>query len=161
MTSTEQISKYKALVEDIRECMLVTEDPKIGIHARPMYLAACDEAGKLWFFTNIDSTKVDEIFHERTTCCAFSNPEDKSYVSATGAAHIVRDLAKKKQYYQKMHDAWFDGPEDPKATLICVDVTHAEYWDDNDSSIVTMAKIAATAVFGGNYQDTENEKIQL
>ena len=161
MSTPEQIAKYRDLVQDIRECMLVTEDKKIGIHARPMYLAGCDEAGKLWFFTDIDSTKVDEIYRERTVCCAFANPEDKDYVSATGVAHIVRDLARKKQYYAKIHDAWFDGPEDPKASLICVDVTHAEYWNDNDSSIVTMAKIAATALVGGNYQDTDNVKIQL
>ncbi len=161
MNSSDQIEKYKSLVSDIRECMLVTEDPQIGIHARPMYLAGIDDAGKLWFFTDIDSTKVDEIYQERTVCCAFADPGDKNYVSATGKARIVRDLEKKREYYSKLDDAWFDGPEDPKATLICVDVTHAEYWDDNDSSILTMAKIAATAVFGGEYQGTKNEKIQL
>ena len=161
MTETDKAHKYKELVEDIRECMLVTEDQQIGIHARPMYLAGIDEAGKLWFFTDIDSSKVDEIYHDRRVCCAFAKPSDKSYVSATGMATISRDLAKKKRFYAKIHDAWFDGPEDPKASLICVDVSHAEYWDDNDSSIVTMAKIAVAAVFGGNYQNTENEKIQL
>ncbi len=164
MTDQDRFKKYKKLTEDIRECMLVTDDAEIGIHARPMYLAACDDAGKLWFFTDISDKKVQEIYHDHTVCCAFAKPSDKDYVSATGQASIERDLAKKKQYYHKMHDAWFDGPEDPKASLICVHVHHAEYWNDNDSSIITMAKIAATAVFGGedaNYQGTENEKLTL
>lgn len=161
MNSGKEFQRYKSLIEDINECMLITEDKMIGIHARPMYLSKVDDEGKLWFFTNIDSTKVDEIFNERTVCCAFAKPSDKNYVSATGKAIIVRDLAKKKELYTKMNDAWFDGPEDPKASLICVQVKYAEYWADNDSSIITMAKIAATAVMGGNYDNTDNKKLAI
>ena len=161
MTNPDLRKRYADLVDDIQECMLVTDDAQIGIHARPMWLAGQDDDGKLYFFTDIDADKVDEIYHDHTVCCAFSKPSDKAYVSATGPATIERSLELKKKYYSKIQDAWFDGPEDPKASLICVHVQHAEYWKDSDSSLITFAKIAATAIAGGNYQDTENEKLTL
>lgn len=160
-TKQESFATYRRLVDEIQECMLVTEDQQIGLRARPMYLAECDEQGKLWFFTAAPSEKVNEIYHDRTVCCAFARPEDKSYVSASGEAIIVKDLTRKKELYSKINDAWFDGPEDPRAALICVKVREVEYWEDNDSSIVTMAKIAVSAVTGNRYDDTENEKISL
>ena len=161
MSPEEIKAKYRELVESIRECMLVTDDPQIGPRARPMYLSEIDAEGHLWFFANLKSDKIDEIYHEATVCCAFAKPSDKSYVSATGPARVITDRARKEQLYGKMNDAWFDGPEDPNAALICVAVEHAEVWDDNDSSVVTMAKIMASAVTGTNYQDTTNEKLNL
>ena len=161
MNKPEAFAKYQSIVDDIKECMLVTDDPEVGPRARPMYLAGQDDDGKLWFFTEIDTDKVDEIYKDRFVCCAFSQPSDKAYASATGRATIERSLALKKKYYSKMQDAWFDGPEDPKASLICVHVQHAEYWKDSDSSLVAFAKIAAASVTGDYYDNTENEKVAV
>jgi hypothetical protein len=38
---------------------------------------------------------------------------------------------------------------------------HAEYWEDNDSTLITFAKIAASAVTGETYSGGENEKVNL
>lgn len=162
MQDSEKIAKYKELVEDIREGMLVTSDPKIGgLRSRPMSTSKVDEQGRLWFFTKMHSAKVQEVYHDRDVNVAYSKPSDSSYVSASGKARLVDDDAKKHELYSKILDAWFDGPDDPQATLLCVDVEEVEFWDDNDSKLVTFAKIAATAVAGGDYEASENEKVKL
>ena len=160
MPEATPTAKLFSLIEDINECMLVTDDTVVGMRARPMWLAGQD-GGQLYFFTQLDSDKVDEIYHDRTVCCAFSKPSDNAYVSATGKAAIERDMALKKKYYSKMQDAWFDGVEDPNCSLICVRVEAGEYWKDNDSKLVSFAKIAASTVTGDYYNDAENEKVTL
>ena len=163
MTDAQRLTKYRELVEDIREAMLVTEDQSLGaLRSRPMHTAGVDDDGTLWFFTKMTADKVQEIYHERQVNVAYANPEDKQYVSASGPATIVDDPTRKRHYYSKMMDAWFDGPDDPQATLIKVATEHVEYWDDNDSSLITMAKIALAAVTpGGDYSGAENERLDL
>ena len=161
-TQSAKLGKYRELVEDIREAMLVTDDQKLGYpRARPMSTSNVGDDGSLWFFTKEDTAKVSEIYHDRKVCVAYSKPADKSYVSVSGKAELVDDPKLKKEFYSPLLDAWFDGPEDPEATLIKVTPHEVEYWDDNDSSLITMAKIAATAIAGGDYDTPENEKIEL
>jgi len=163
MDYSEKLSKFKSLVEDIRHGMLVTDDPTgSGLRSRPMATAGVDDDGTLWFFTALSSEKVQEIYHDRSVNVAYAQPSDTKYVSVAGEAKIVTDSVKKRQYYSKIQDAWFDGPEDPQASLIKVVPTEVEYWDDNDSTIVTFAKIAAAAVLPNNeYKGSENERFAV
>ncbi len=162
MEDAKMLQKYRELVQDIREGMLVTSDAQLGtLRSRPMSTSKVDDDGKLWFFTKQHTAKVREIYHDRQVNVAYSKPGDSAYVSASGTARLVDDMARKKDYYSKFLDAWFDGPEDPEATLICVDVSEVEFWDDTDSKLITFAKIAATAVVGGDYSASENEKLSV
>lgn len=162
MPNSEHLAKYRSLVEDIREGMLVTEDPSLpGLRSRPMSTSKVDEHGNLWFFTKMTSAKVQEIYHDRGVNVAYQKPGDNQYVSASGKARLVNDDSLKEELYSPLLDAWFDGPLDPEASLLRVDVTDAEYWDDSDSKILSFAKIAAAAVTGGEYEGAENEKLKL
>ena len=162
MPNQEHLAKYRDLIQDIRSGMLVTEDPSLpGLRSRPMSTAKVDEHGNLWFFTKMTSAKVQEIFHDHDVNVAYQKPSDNQFVSASGKAQLVNDDSLKEQLYSKILDAWFDGPEDPQASLIRVDVTAAEYWDDSDSNLITFAKIAAAAVSGSEYHGAENEKLSM
>lgn len=162
MATADHLAKYRSLVEDIREGMLVTHDPSLpGLRSRPMSTSKVDEEGALWFFTQMTSAKVQEIYHDRDVNVAYQKPSDNQYVSASGKAQLVNDDSLKEQLYSPLLDAWFDGPQDPQASLLRVDVQEVEYWDDTDSKILSFAKIAAAAVTGGNYSGAENEKVSL
>ena len=147
MTKDPQLEKYVELARDIREAMLVTEDTQTGgLRSRPMSNAGVDDDGTIWFFTALASEKVQEIYHDRNVNVAYSKPSDAQYVSVSGKAKIVSDIATKKRYYSEVNDAWFSGPEDPQASLIKVTPEVVEYWDDNDVKLFTFAKILATAL---------------
>ena len=157
--TNDQFATYQKLITDIRECMLVTDDPSVGLRSRPMSCSKCDDDGNLWFFTKMTSDKVQEIYHDRNVNCAFQKPGDNQYVSVSGKARLVDNPGLKKSLYSPFLDAWFDGPTDPQATLICVDAVAAEYWNDSDSKLVSFAKIAATALVGAEYDAPETEKL--
>lgn len=162
MTNPDHLAKYRDLIQDIREGMLVTEDPSLpGLRSRPMSTSKVDERGNLWFFTKMSSAKVQEIYHDRAVNVAYQKPGDNQYVSASGTASLVDQPGLKHELYSPFLDAWFDGPDDPEATLIRVDVKHAEYWDDSDSKLVSFAKIAVAAATGQEYRDAENETLSL
>ena len=80
---------------------------------------------------------------------AYADTGADSYVSISGTARIVNDLAKKEQLWSPLAKAWFPGgPTDEDLALLEVRIVHAEYWDVGDSKMVQLAKMAKAAVTG-------------
>jgi general stress protein 26 len=84
----------------------------------------------------------------------YADPGKDSYVSVSGNARVVDDMARKEQLWSKMNDAWFPrGPTDPDVALVEVQIIQAHYWDIDDSKIVQLFKMAAAAVTGSPAQN--------
>ena len=62
--------------------------------------------------------------------------------------------------YTALWKDWFDGPDDPKLVLIAVTPEQAEYWDSH-SRVITVAKMAFTAVTGKKTDMGEHAKVSL
>jgi general stress protein 26 len=78
---------------------------------------------------------------------ADTNADD--YVSVSGQARVVEDMAKKKQLWNKMTEAWFPGGvTDPDVALVQVSITHADYWEAKDNKLTQLFKMAKAAVTG-------------
>ena len=76
-----------------------------------------DYDGDLWFFADADSHKVHEIEAGSPANAAFA--DSTAWVSVSGSAEVVRDLAKIKELWGPTAEAWFpDGPETPGVVLI-------------------------------------------
>src|SRR6056297_1218206 len=56
-----QEKKLIDLVQDFDTAMLTTKNPEGRLDSRPMAIAECTDAGKLWFVTDARSGKVAEI----------------------------------------------------------------------------------------------------
>ena len=92
---------------------------------------------------------VDDIRNDASVNVVYADPGQDSYVSVSGNARVVDDLARKEQLWSKMNDAWFPrGPTDPDVALVEVQIIQAHYWDIDDSKIVQLFKMAAAAVTG-------------
>lgn len=116
------------LVKDFSQAMLVTHSIEGELRARPMSVAALEDSGDLWFATSLDSGKADEMLRERRVAVVMQS--DKRFVSISGEAAILVDVAKAKALWTEAWRPWFpDGPEDPKLALIQVRASTAEYWD--------------------------------
>ena len=80
---------------------------------------------------------------------AYADTGADSYVSVSGTAAVIEDMAKKKQLWSKMAEAWFPGGvDDPDLALVRVKITHANYWDVKESKIVQLYQMAKAAVTG-------------
>lgn len=135
----EQTEEIRDILDDVRVCMLV-DTFQAGLRARPMALHFDDDTDEaLWFITDTNSGKVDEVMKNPSVCVSVQ--KGQTYASITGNAEIVENRAKLKGIWSPFVDAWYpEGPDSPNVTLLKVTPSHGEYWK-GDSKVVAGVKM--------------------
>ena len=126
----EARAKLWELIKDIRFAMFTTRHTNGYLHSRPMTTQnrRIDEDSSLWFFMSRANGPVDDIRHDACVNVVYADPGQDSYVSVSGNARIVDDMARKEQLWSKTNDAWFPrGPTDPDVALVEVRIAQAHY----------------------------------
>ena len=137
MTQDEKLKLWE-LIKPLEVGMLVTQHHQ-ELHARPMHLVQSDFDGLLYFFTNKDCLKADEIDENPDVCVAFSQPKAQTYVSVSGTAAICKDQLLIDQFWNPFVAAWFpQGKEDPSVVLIKIKLYSAEYWNATSNTLVQL-----------------------
>jgi len=156
----EQIAKVAELIKDARIAMLTTVAADGSLVSRPMGVQDVDFDGDLWFFADGDSHKVAEIQHGSPANAAFA--DSSSWVSVSGPAEVVRDVAKQRELWGPVAEAWYpDGPETPGLVLVVLHGETAEYWDSPGGRIATVISLVKAKVKGERYDGGENETVSL
>jgi general stress protein 26 len=156
------IEKLRDLIKDVRIAMLTTVDQDGSLRSRPMATQKTELDGDLWFFTEHDSAKVDEIGREHQVNVSYSDPKEQLYVSVSGTARVVRDQAKAEELWNPLLKTWFPkGLDDPNLALLQVTVHKAEYWDSPSSTMVYLYGFVKAVVTGKQPDVGENEKLNL
>lgn len=118
-----------------------------------MALQEVDDQGILWFISSVDSTHNQNILQDPTVQLFFQNDSSYEYVFIKGTAKISQDRTLIDQYYSSFADAWFEGKDDPRVTVIGVHPTDGYYYETKDNKIFAMAKMAFAAVTGSKNED--------
>lgn len=164
-TRTDQAARDKVweLIRDIEVATMVTIDPQGHMRGRPMRAVELREFdGSLWFFTAGASPKADEIRQDERVLLAYAEPSDQTYVSISGTAQIIRDVARQKAMWSEPLRTWFPGgPEDPNAALLKVEVEGAEYWDAPSSSLLHAYGYVKARITGEPPKAGENDKVSF
>ncbi len=150
-TTDDQTKLLWELIKDIKFAMFTTRHANGHLHARPMTTQNkdIDETKSLWFFMSKKGDPVDDVKADPTVNVVYANPSNDSYVSVSGTAAIIEDMAKKQQLWNKMAEAWFPGgAADPDLALVEVRIIHANFWDVKESKIVQMFEMAKAVVTG-------------
>jgi len=155
----EQTEEIRDILDDVDVCMLV-DTFQAGLRARPMALHFDDDEDEaLWFVTDTDSGKVDEVTIIPSVCVSVL--KGRTYASITGDAQIVDDRAKLKDIWNTFFDAWYpDGPDSPDVTLLKVMPRYGEYWKE-DAKAVAGIKILIASAKGERPDLGENEKVKF
>jgi general stress protein 26 len=152
--------KVAELLKDERIGMLTTTSPEGTLTSRPMSLQHVEFDGDLWFFASRSSRKVAHLTADPQVNVATVG--SSSWVSLTGHALVVDDLATKKELWNTVVEAWFpDGPDDPDVVLIRVAAASAEYWDSPGGRVASLISFAKAKVTGEPYDGGENETVRL
>lgn len=139
------------LLESMRKtrfAMFTTVDGEGGLHARPMTTLEAGEDGSLWFFGVRDSELVGEVSAQNAVGLAYVDNGSSTYTFVSGTCHLREDRAKVDELWSRIHEAWFDGPDDPRLQLIEVRMESAEYWDSPDPGAVRILSMVRAAVTG-------------
>ncbi len=139
------------LVKDIKFSMFTTRHGNGHLHARPMTTQnkLIDEQNLLWFFMSKKDDTIADLRSDASVNITYADPGKDAYISVSGEATVVDDLAKKTALWTAFAKAWFPGgPEDPDLALVQVKIIHAHYWDVKSSKIVQLYEMAKAAITG-------------
>ena len=147
------------LVEKIGFCMLSTRDGE-DIRARPMAAYVEREENRIYFLTDKDSYKEEEIEADPNVGLAFADAGKQTYVALTARAALSNDREKIREIWSPAAKAWWDSPEDPSIRLLSVTPKDAQYWD-NPGTVRSYIKMAAAALTDARPALGDNEKVEM
>lgn len=145
------LEKYLELLESFDTAMLVTRRGN-DIRSRPMAIADCSPDGRLWFLTNIESGKLNELTDEPQVNLTLQ--ADAKYLSISGAAVATRDPEKVQELWSAACNAWFpEGKNDPSVIVLEIVPTYAEYWDNSGAEgVQALFELGKSVVTGDTPQ---------
>jgi general stress protein 26 len=123
------IRKLAELIGEIRIAMLTTTTADGSLRSRPMRTQRAKFDGHLWFFSNRESRKVEDVLRQPRVSLSYAGHDGNCYVWVSGRAELVSDPKKAQELWDERYEEWFPkGPRDPSLILIRVGVEQAEYW---------------------------------
>ena len=151
MNDTKQHEVLWDLVKDTRFCMLAHRHADGTLHSHPLTTQnkALEEDGCLYFFVSRASEVGQRLQQDGNVNLAYANPGKDTWVSVSGTARVLDDLAKKKELFNPIAKAWFpDGPEDPDLELEEVRIDEAEYGNVKENKLLQLLKMGKAALTG-------------
>jgi general stress protein 26 len=159
-SKTDGLTKLRALLKGARTCMLTTQDWQGDLRSRPMALQETETDGDLWFFTQRDSPKMNQIQSDHRV--NVSVVHGNTYISISGTAEVVLDKKKAAELWNPLYKAWFpNGLDDPELALLKVEIDQAEYWDNPAGAMTTLIAYVKSLATGHPPEVGENKTVKL
>lgn len=146
---------YK-LIEGIEIAMFTTRRPDGQLVSRPMATQERELGTDLWFVTDIESHKMDELQYDPHVSLAYYNVKTWEWVSVSGVVTISQDRELIRQLYKEDWKAWFGddggardgGPNDPRFALLLVDAMSVVYGKRNKPKPLMLFEVVKGMVTG-------------
>lgn len=153
-------NKLLNLIEDQNMVMLTTQQMDGNLKSRPMGVSEINEDGTIWFFSNENSCKANEIEEHSLVNLSISDTQKQIYVTISGIASIIHDEAKMKELMTPMVKAWFPkGLDDPSISLIKVEMDKAAYWTNEENKLTQLFELGKAWMTGEQAEIGEHKTI--
>jgi general stress protein 26 len=154
--SEKKLEQLYELIGGIETAMFTTRRGDGHLVSRPMATQKRIADADLWFVTNIDTHKDEEIQADPNVNCAYYDNKSREWVSVSGVARLSRDRHRIKTLYKPEWKAWFPdeggkrngGPEDPRIALIFVDADSVTYMKNDKPRPIILWEALKARVTG-------------
>jgi len=158
----DSLEKLGKLIDGLDIAMLTTRTSDGRLLSRPLRAQELDAEGALWFITDRNSHKAEEIRLQPQVNASFASREHNTYVSIAGRASVVFDKARLSQMWSPAMAVFYPkGVDDPELCLLRVQVESAEYWDGPGGLVGQALYLAMTAVTRDPGVLSENERMRI
>lgn len=153
---TEAADKIRELVKKAETCFFCTRlGNGTAPNVRPMAVQKTDDNGRFWFLSASDSHKNQEIATDHKVQLLFQGSAHSDFLSVNGTATISTDKALIEELWKPILKTWFtEGKDDPRITVIEVQLTEGYYWDNKHGNAVAFVKMAIGAMLGKTLDDS-------
>ena len=158
MTSStdKNLKDLYELIDGIATAMFTTRRPDGQLVSRPMATQTQAEGTDLWFVTDVESHKLDELESDPHVNLAYFRDRTKEWVSVSGIALVSQDRKAIRELYRPDWKIWFGdeggardgGPDDPRLALILVDVQSVTYLKQDKPRPVVLFELVKSLVTG-------------
>lgn len=152
LSGNTAIEKIKDIAESAGTCFFST-NVNNETKSRPMALQEVDEQGNLWFLSDVNSDKNQDIKNDSHVELYFINNSKYEYIFIKGKASISQDKALIEKYWTNFANAWFDGKDDPNVSVIKVSPNDGYYYETKENKLIAMSKMIFAAVTGSSIED--------
>lgn len=156
VTRDRKLGDLFEMIDDIAICMFTTRRADGMLVSRPMQVQLRTEEGDLWFVTDEEAAKLDELDSDAHVNLAFYDSSSREWISVSGRARTSRDRNRIRELHKPDWRAWFPdeggardgGPDDPRMVLIHVKPLTIAYLRMDTPKPIAMFKIAKAMVTG-------------
>ncbi len=152
----QRIAELYDLVAGIETAMFVTQRDDGSLVSRPMATQKRNPIADLWFVTDIESHKIDELDQHPHVNLSYFSTKTKEWVSVSGTATMSNDRANIRALYRPDWKMWFGalddvrdgGPDDPRLALILVNAESVIYLKQDKSTPVVLFELIKSRITG-------------
>jgi general stress protein 26 len=152
----KKLDELFGLIEGIEIAMMTTRRPDGHLVSRPMATQKRSEHADLWYVTDVETHKLDEIEFDPHVNLAFYKDRTREWVSVSGTITVSQDRALIRRLYQPDWKAWFGdeggerdgGPDDPRLAILTVDVHSASYLKVDKPQPVVLFEVVKGMITG-------------
>ena len=131
----KKLDDLYALIDGIEVAMFTTRRADGQLVSRPMQVQERTAGTDLWFMTNTESHKLEELATDPNVNLAFYKDRTREWVSVSGRAVLSQDKRLVHELYKADWRAWLGdeggerdgGPDDPRIMLVLVEATSVIY----------------------------------
>lgn len=156
VTREKKLDDLFEMIDDIGTCMFTTRRADGMLVSRPMQVQLRADDGELWFVTDEDTAKLDELDADAHVNLAFYDGGSREWISVSGLARAGRDREQISRLHSPDWRAWFPdeggqrdgGPDDPRIVLIHVRPLSIAYLKNDTPRPIAMFKVARAVATG-------------
>ncbi len=164
----KELEPLYEMIDDLEIAMMTTRRPDGHLESRAMATQKRAEGADLWFVALAGSGKLREIEDDPHVNLAYYKDRTREWVSVSGLARQSRDREKIHELYAKDWGIWFPDegdprhgtPDDPRFSLIGVDVHAASFLRQDRPQVVILFELAKSLVTGDTPELGETQRIE-
>jgi general stress protein 26 len=155
-TTQKKLEELDKLIEGIETAMFTTRRHDGHLVSRPMATQERISGTDLWFVTDAETHKLDDVLMDPHVNCSYYNNKSREWVSVSGVARIVLERKRIHDLYKPDWKAWFGdeggardgGPDDPRLTLIFVEADSVVYMKNDKPRPLVLWEVLKGIVTG-------------
>jgi general stress protein 26 len=152
----KKLDELYELIDGIEVAMFATRRADGHMVSRPMQTQEHTSGVDLWFMTNVETHKLDELMTDPHVNLAYYRDRTREWVSIAGLATVSTDRTLIRELYKPDWKVWLgdeggvrDGsPSDPRIALILVEAASVTYMKATKPRPVVLFEIARSLVTG-------------